>query len=99
MYAFRYQLLKSKAMFVQVVKVVIAGILGGILLFEVPFFLFSILFFFLLIGLVFRLFAGKFYGFRRRRPYYPEFEDQQRFRPYENKERLSDYFNENPKSI
>jgi len=86
-------------MFLQIIKVVIAGILGGILLFAVPFFLFRVLFFFLFIGLVFRLFAGRFYGVGRRRRYHFNFDDYQSARPFESKERLRDYFNENPKNI
>lgn len=86
-------------MFSQIIKVVIAGILGGILLFAVPFFLFKVLFFFLFLGLVVRLFAGRFFGFRRPRRYDFDFDDYQSFRPFEGKERLRDYFNENPKNI
>lgn len=86
-------------MFVQILKTVAGGILGGIVLFLIPFLLFKALFFFLFIGLIFRLFAGRRYGYHRWRHYDPYFSGPDNRRFYEGKEGLRDPFYQNPKNI
>ncbi|WP_221390759.1 hypothetical protein [Dyadobacter sp. NIV53] len=81
----------------QIFKVTLAGILGGILLFAIPFLLFKVFFFFLLIGLLFRLFGGR--G-RRGWNYYQRFHrDYDRFYPSEGKENVRDQFQQNPQNV
>ncbi|GGM80032.1 hypothetical protein GCM10010967_09760 [Dyadobacter beijingensis] len=46
-------------MFIVILKAIGAAVLGGLLLFALPFLIFKALFFFLFIGLIFRLFAGR----------------------------------------
>jgi len=77
-------------MFTQVLRVIGAGLLGGLFLFILPFLLLKAFLFFLFFGLVFRLFAG------RRRRYWKQ--HQPHFVPYEDmtgqfdKEGLKDEF-------
>jgi hypothetical protein len=49
----------------QTFKVVLGGVLAGFALFMIPFFLFKLVIFFLLAGLIFRLFGGKRYWHHR----------------------------------
>lgn len=77
-------------MLTQVSRVIIAGLLGGVFLFILPFLLLKAFLFFLFAGLIFRLFAG------RRRRYWKQY--QTHFAPYEDvtgqyrKEGLKDEF-------
>ncbi|TLV01095.1 hypothetical protein [Dyadobacter luticola] len=85
-------------MIAPILKVVAAGILGGILLFAIPFILFRVVFFFLFIGFIFRLIAGRrARRWRRFHPYYSNYEVVEPFRGKE--EGLHDHFNQNPKQI
>ena len=85
-------------MITSILKVVIAGMLGGILLFAIPFILFKALFFFLFIGLIFRLVGGR-RRFGRWRGYHPYYDQYEIYEPRQGKEGLQDYSNKNPKSI
>ncbi|MEO6284923.1 MAG: hypothetical protein ABIN80_15415 [Dyadobacter sp.] len=81
-------------MFAPVLKVIVAGILGGFLLFAIPFLLFKAFFVFLFIGLLFRLFAGRRWRGRWRHDYrYDHYTD------FEQKEGLRDHYNHNPQKI
>ncbi|MCE7065725.1 hypothetical protein [Dyadobacter sp. CY326] len=87
-------------MFSQILKTVAGGILGGVVLFLIPFLLFKVLFFFLFIGFIFRLFGGRGYGYRRWRHYDPSYFDRYEVQhPYEGKEGLRDPFYQNSKNI
>ncbi|MEI7581669.1 hypothetical protein [Runella sp.] len=78
-------------MFTQVLRVIGAGLLGGLFLFILPFLLLKAFLFFLFFGLVFRLFMG-----RRRRNWRRQY--QAYYTPYEDvtgkfrKEGLKDDF-------
>lgn len=78
-------------MFTQVLRVIGAGLLGGLFLFILPFLLLKAFLFFLFFGLVFRLFMG-----RRRRNWQRQY--QAYYTPYEDvtgkfrKEGLKDDF-------
>lgn len=87
-------------MFISILKVVAAGILGGILLFAIPFLIFKALFFFLIIGTIFRLMAGRRH-YRRWRHHHPYFHHYYANNPYgfPEKEGFHDRFNQNPKQI
>lgn len=54
----------------QILRLVVAGIIGGVALFIMPFFLVRLLVFFLLIKLMFRVIRGKrsYYGWHRCSP-------------------------------
>jgi hypothetical protein len=64
-------------MFTQVLRVIGAGLLGGLFLFILPFLLLKAFLFFLFFGLVFRLFMGRRrrYWKRHYQPYYTPYED------------------------
>jgi uncharacterized membrane protein len=85
-------------MFAPVLKVIVAGILGGFLLFAIPFLLFKAFFFFLFLGLIFRLFAGRRWGGRWRHDhrYYDHYDH---YNDFEQKEGLRDHYNQNPQKI
>ncbi|NIJ51918.1 hypothetical protein [Dyadobacter arcticus] len=85
-------------MITPILKVIVAGILGGILLFAIPFLLFKALFFFLFIGLIFRLIAGR-RGYGRWRRYHPIHDNYDVHQSSRGKEGLHDHFNQNPKNI
>lgn len=77
-------------MFTQILRVIGAGLVGGLFLFILPFLLLKVFLFFLFAGLLFRLFTG------RRRRYWKQYQTQ--FAPYEDvtgqyrKEGLKDEF-------
>jgi hypothetical protein len=85
-------------MFSQILKIIVGGILAGVVLFAIPFLLFKALFFFLFVGLLFRLFGGRRHDYRRWRHYNPHYNPYER-RPYEGKEGLRDPFYQNPNNI
>ncbi|WP_031525809.1 hypothetical protein [Dyadobacter crusticola] len=85
-------------MITSISRVVLAGILGGFLLFLIPFLIFKALLFLLVFGLIFRLVAGRrqfgrWRGHRSRAPFYDRYEI------YETKESLRDHSNNYPKQI
>lgn len=84
-------------MFISILKVVAAGILGGILLFAIPFLLFKALFFFLIIGTIFRLMAGRRRRWGHRHPYFHHYYASSYGFP--EKEGFHDRFSQNPKQI
>lgn len=77
-------------MFTQLLRVIGAGLVGGLFLFILPFLLLKVFLFFLFAGLLFRVFAW------RRRRYWKQY--QTHFAPYEDvtghyrKEGLKDEF-------
>jgi len=81
----------------QIFRVTIAGILGGIVLFAIPFLLLKALFFFLFLGLLFRIFAV--HRLRRWGHYQRFHSGYHGLRPYESKEGLKDRFNQTPQNI
>ena len=86
-------------MITSILKVVVAGILGGILLFTIPFILFKALFFFFFIGLIFRLAGGRRRRFGEWRGYHAYYDHYEIHEPFRGKEGLQDYSNQNPKNI
>lgn len=64
-------------MFTQVLRVIGAGLLGGLFLFILPFLLLKVFLFFLFFGILFRLFIGRGRRNWRRQyqPYYTPYED------------------------
>lgn len=85
-------------MFSQILRIVIGGILAGVVLFAIPFLLFKAVFFFLFVGLLFRIFGRRRYGYRSWRHYDPHFGRYEQ-RPFEGREGLRDPFYQNPKNI
>ena len=81
-------------MVVQIFKVIGTGVLGGVFLFAIPFFFFKVLFFFLFIGLLSRMF-----GWRRRRMWMRRYDQYYYDAPYEGKEGVRDHSQQNPKSV
>lgn len=80
----------------QIIKVVGAGIVGGFLLFLIPFLLIHVFFFLLLGGFLFRLFSWR----RRRRMYFHRFQTgPSYYHPYGAKEGLEDRFSQNIQRI
>jgi hypothetical protein len=83
-------------MITSILKVVLAGILGGFLLFIIPFLIFKALFFFLIVGLIFRLVGG---GRRPGRWRRPDFQYYDQYEIVQEKETLRDQFNKYPKQV
>ena len=83
-------------MITQIFKVTLVGILGGILLFAIPFLLFKALFFFLIIGFLFRVFGGR--G-RRRWRHERFYSGRERFYPNGGRENVRDDFQQNPQNV
>jgi hypothetical protein len=86
-------------MIITILKIVAAGMLGGLLLFAIPFLLFKAFFFFLFIGLFFRLAGGRRRSFGRWRNYHPYDDHYDLYEPYRGKESLQDYSNQRPINI
>ncbi|KQS33588.1 hypothetical protein [Dyadobacter sp. Leaf189] len=85
-------------MITSVFRVILAGILGGFLLFLIPFLIFKALLFFLVFGLIFRLAVGRrHFGRWRGRRSAAQFYDH--YEIYEGKESLRDLSNNYPKQI
>ncbi|MEZ4904757.1 MAG: hypothetical protein R2822_24900 [Spirosomataceae bacterium] len=63
-------------MFTQILRVIGAGLLGGLFLFILPFLLLKIFLFFLFFSLVFRLFVGRRrHYWKRHQPHFVPYED------------------------
>ncbi len=79
----------------QVIKIIGAGILGGIFLFAIPFFLFKVFFFILFVSLFLRLLGWRS---RRRWMYYHMY--RHGYHQHDlKKEGLEDHFQQGPKSV
>jgi hypothetical protein len=85
-------------MIAPILRVILAGMLGGVLLFIIPFLLFKALLFFLLLGLTVRLIAGG-RRYRRWRKYQPFYDDYEVYESFQGKDGLYDHSNQNPKKI
>jgi hypothetical protein len=86
-------------MFISILKIALAGILGSMLLFIIPFLIFKAVIFFLILGLVFRLFGRRrYYGrWRRYHPYFTEYSDESA--SFGGKESLRDRAIDGPKQV
>jgi hypothetical protein len=80
----------------QILKVVLLGFLGGIALFAIPFIIFKVFFFFLFIGILFRIMGIRRY---RRRMYHYGYHNRFYQGGFPQKETLKDHLNQNPKNI
>lgn len=85
-------------MFISILKITLAGILGSLALFIIPFLLFKAVVFFLIAGLIFRLVGRRrYYG--RWRHYHPHFTDYPDGLTFGGKESLRDPFIDGPKKV
>ncbi|MCF0073251.1 hypothetical protein LZD49_22415 [Dyadobacter sp. CY261] len=86
-------------MFIVISKVIGAAVLGGLLLFAIPFLIFKALFFFLFLGLIFRLISGR-RRYRRWRQYHTHFYDYpNHLSGGREREYLTDPFRYSPQKI
>lgn len=86
-------------MFISILKITLAGILGSMLLFIIPFLIFKAVIFFLIVGLIFRLTGRRrYYGrWRRYHPNFTEYSDD--FTSFGGKESLRDHVIDGPKKV